>query len=75
MRWNWQNKPRYKGQVRPSDGGPFPAVGLDCGIRRDLTPSGHSRLAEVRHIITHFCAITNWSRSCLFCHYDKHTYL
>jgi hypothetical protein len=28
MRWNWPNKPRYKGQKRPSDDGRFPVFGL-----------------------------------------------
>jgi hypothetical protein len=37
MRWNWRNKPRYKGQWRPSDDGRFPADGLAIGIRQDLT--------------------------------------
>jgi hypothetical protein len=40
MRWNWPNKPRYKGQERPSDDGRFPAVGLGGGNRHELTHSG-----------------------------------
>jgi hypothetical protein len=40
MRWNWPNKPRYKGQKRPSDDGRFPTVGLGGGNRHELTQSG-----------------------------------
>jgi hypothetical protein len=42
MRWNWPNKPRYKGQERPSDDGRFPAVGLGGGNRHELTQSSRS---------------------------------
>lgn len=51
MRWNWQNKPRYKGQVRPSDDGRFPAVGLAGGNRHDLTLSCRSQYSARNRVL------------------------
>ena len=54
MRWNWPNKPRYKGQERPSDDGRFPVFRSGGGNRHDLTQTCHIVIRQVQDFLVIF---------------------